>query len=210
MASTRLVAARLATKTLGEATMLPTMNTIRALSRIRPLSMTNRNGGGVVIPVFGTSSSSRFPFSTNASLSSSTPSDPDSSYSDSDPPRPKLLSHKELLQQDFSKMTIEQLKETSDIPGWHLIHSPPRSYPRGSLVGKVVSTKMQKTINVAVDRYKVVRKIQYRVRFTRKFMAHDENEVANMGDTVLIVPCHKISKHKHFMLTEIIRTKDQL
>ena len=35
-------------------------------------------------------------------------------------------------------------------------------------------------------------------------------EVANMGDLVMIVPCHRISRHKHFMLREIIRPKGQL
>ena len=112
--------------------------------------------------------------------------------------------------EDFSKMTNEELADTSTIPGWNLIHSPPRQFPRGALVGTVVSTRMQKTVNVAVDRYRIVPKIRKRVRYTRKFFAHDEEEVANMGDLVMITPCHRISKHKHFMLREIIRPKGQL
>lgn len=113
---------------------------------------------------------------------------------------------------DYSQMTNEELEDSSTIPGWELIHSPPkdRTVPRGALVGTVVSTKMQKTVNVAVDRYKVHPKYRKRLRYTRKFMAHDEKEVANNGDLVMIVPCHKISKHKHFMLREIIRAKGQL
>lgn len=90
------------------------------------------------------------------------------------------------------------------------MHTPPRKFPRGALIGTVVSTKMQKTVNVKVDRYKIVPKIRKRVKYTRKFMAHDENEVANMGDVVMITPCHRLSKHKHFMLREIIRPKGQL
>mmetsp|Transcript_15137 Transcript_15137/g.41846 ORF Transcript_15137/g.41846 Transcript_15137/m.41846 type:complete len:213 (+) Transcript_15137:73-711(+) len=113
-------------------------------------------------------------------------------------------------QQDVSQLTSEQLMETSDIPGWELVTAHPRRFPRGSLVGTVVSTKMQKTINVAVDRYRMHKRIRKRQRFTRKFMAHDEQEVANEGDTVLIVPCHKMSKHKHFLLSEILRTKGRL
>lgn len=112
--------------------------------------------------------------------------------------------------EDFSKMTNEELANTSTIPGWDLIHSPPRTFPRGALVGKVVSTRMDKTINVAVDRYRIVPKIRKRMRYTRKFFAHDEKEVANMGDLVMITPCHRMSKHKHFMLREIIRPKGQL
>jgi len=114
---------------------------------------------------------------------------------------------------DYSNMTNEELKDTSTIPGWELIHSPPKdkdSIPRGALVGRVVSTKMQKTVNVEVDRYKTHGKYGKRLRYTRKFMAHDDAQVASAGDWVMIVPCQRISKHKHFMLREIIRAKGQI
>jgi small subunit ribosomal protein S17 len=111
---------------------------------------------------------------------------------------------------DLSNMSNDELQDTSTIPGWDLIHCPPRTFPRGALVGTVVSTKMQKTINVAVDRYRIVPKIRKRMRYTRKFFAHDETEVANMGDLVMITPCQRLSRHKHFMLREIIRPKGQL
>lgn len=110
----------------------------------------------------------------------------------------------------IANMTNEELEDTSTIPGWELIHNPPRRFPRGSFVGVVVSDKMQKTVNVQVTRWRIVPKIRKRIKYTRKFMAHDEKEVANMGDTVLIVPCQRISKRKHFMLREIIRRKGQL
>ena len=113
-------------------------------------------------------------------------------------------------EEDFSKMSNEDLADSSTIPGWDLITSPPREFPRGALVGTVVSDKMQKTVNVAVNRYRIVPKIRKKVSYTRKFMAHDEDEVANVGDLVMITPCHRISKHKHFMLREIIRPKGQL
>lgn len=107
-------------------------------------------------------------------------------------------------------MSNEELADSSTIPGWDLVTSPPRKFPRGALVGTVVSDKMQKTVNVAVNRTRVVPKIRKRVNYTRKFMAHDENEVANMGDLVMITPCRRMSKKKHFMLREIIRPKGQL
>jgi small subunit ribosomal protein S17 len=114
----------------------------------------------------------------------------------------------------YSHMTNEELMDNSTIPGWdYLIHSPPvdkSAIPKGALVGTVVSTKMQKTVNVAVNRYKVHKKYHKRIRYTRKFMAHDEHQVAREGDTVLIVPCQRISKHKHFMMREIVRAKGQL
>jgi small subunit ribosomal protein S17 len=107
----------------------------------------------------------------------------------------------------IEEMTNEELMDTSTIPGFHLIHSPPRKFPRGALVGTVVSDKMQKTVNVAVIRYRAHPKYKKRFKYTRKFMAHDEMEVARMGDVVMITPCHKITKNKHFMLREIIRPK---
>lgn len=113
-------------------------------------------------------------------------------------------------QDDISSLSNEELADTSTIPGWDLVHTPPRKFPRGALLGTVVSDKMQKTINVAVERYRIVPKYRKRVKYTRKFMAHDEAEVANLGDLVMITPCHKISRHKHFMLREIIRPKGQL
>lgn len=111
---------------------------------------------------------------------------------------------------DLSSLSNEELADTSTIPGWDLVHTPPRVYPRGALLGKVISDKMNKTVNVAVERYRIVPKYRKRVKYTRKFMAHDENEVANLGDLVMIVPCHRISRHKHFMLREIVRPKGQL
>jgi small subunit ribosomal protein S17 len=114
---------------------------------------------------------------------------------------------------DYSHLTNDELKDSSSIPGWDLLHSPPKDrelIPRGALVGTVVSTKMQKTVNVSIDRFKTHSKYRKRMRFTRKFMAHDESEVASTGDLVMIVPSHRISKHKHFMLREIIKAKGQL
>ena len=120
------------------------------------------------------------------------------------------LTNDELL--DSSTITLQDSPEST----WNeLIHSPPirdknSSLPNGTLVGTVVSTKMNKTINVAVDRFRTHTKYKKRMKYTRKFMAHDESEVASMGDTVLIVPSQRISKLKHFMLREILKPKGQL
>jgi small subunit ribosomal protein S17 len=111
---------------------------------------------------------------------------------------------------NISSLSNEELADKSTIPGWDLVHTHPRKFPRGALVGTVVSDKMAKTVNVAVDRHRIVPKYRKRVKYTRKFMAHDEKEVANLGDLVMIVPCHKLSRHKHFMLREIIKPKGQL
>mmetsp|Transcript_33108 Transcript_33108/g.72996 ORF Transcript_33108/g.72996 Transcript_33108/m.72996 type:complete len:292 (-) Transcript_33108:238-1113(-) len=112
--------------------------------------------------------------------------------------------------EDITQMDNDELANPDTIPGWDLIHSPPRKFPRGALVGKVVSDKMQKTVSVAVDRYRVIPKLRIRRRYTRKFMAHDEDELCQMGDLVMIVPCQRLSRHKHFMVREIIRAKGAL
>ena len=120
------------------------------------------------------------------------------------------LTNDELL--DSSTITLQDSPDST----WNeLIHSPPirdknASLPNGTLIGTVVSTKMNKTINVAVDRFRTHTKYKKRMKYTRKFMAHDESEVASMGDTVLIVPSQRISKLKHFMLREILKPKGQL
>jgi small subunit ribosomal protein S17 len=117
----------------------------------------------------------------------------------------------------FSTVTSRSTSQESSAepyrpPGWELLQSQPRPEERirGALVGVVVSDKMQKTVNVAVDRFKFNHKYNKRIRFTRKFMAHDEDELCNMGDLVKIVPDRRRSRHKHFRVYEIIRAKGML
>jgi len=75
---------------------------------------------------------------------------------------------------------------------------------RKSLVGTVVSTAMQKTVTVAVDRlvaHPLYKKIQ---RKTSKFLAHDENEICKVGDRVRIVETRPLSARKRWRVAEII------
>lgn len=75
---------------------------------------------------------------------------------------------------------------------------------RKSRVGLVVSDKMDKTITVAVEQ-KVKHPLYGKtVNKTKKFMAHDENNTAGIGDKVLIVETRPMSKNKYFRLVEII------
>ncbi|GMH33171.1 hypothetical protein BSKO_01005 [Bryopsis sp. KO-2023] len=73
------------------------------------------------------------------------------------------------------------------------------------LQGTVVSTKMEKTIVVSVLREVPHPQYTKRVRQTNKFLAHDEEETAEEGDYVRIVPTRPISKRKRFAVAEIIR-----
>jgi small subunit ribosomal protein S17 len=79
---------------------------------------------------------------------------------------------------------------------------------RKNRVGTVVSSKMDKTITVSVERrvkHPVYGKI---VRMTTKLTAHDEKNDCNEGDTVRIMETRPFSKNKRWRLVEIIeRTK---
>ena len=72
------------------------------------------------------------------------------------------------------------------------------------LVGKVVSSKNDKTITVLVETYKKDRLYGKRVKYSKKYAAHDEKNVANVGDTVRIAETRPLSKTKHFRLVEVV------
>ena len=75
---------------------------------------------------------------------------------------------------------------------------------RKTRVGKVVSDKMDKTIVVAVVdsvKHPLYKKI---VKTTYKLKAHDENNEAGIGDTVLVMETRPLSKDKRWRLVEII------
>ncbi|HHL72510.1 MAG TPA: 30S ribosomal protein S17 [Bacteroidetes bacterium] len=75
---------------------------------------------------------------------------------------------------------------------------------RKTKVGKVVSNKMQKSIVVAVER-QVKHPIYGKFyRKTSKFMAHDEENTANIGDRVLIMETRPLSRKKRWRLVEIV------
>jgi small subunit ribosomal protein S17 len=70
--------------------------------------------------------------------------------------------------------------------------------------GRVVSDKMDKTITVAVDTYVNHPVYGKRVRYTKKFKAHDEQNQAKTGDIVRIMETRPLSATKHFRLVEIV------
>ena len=76
---------------------------------------------------------------------------------------------------------------------------------RNEKVGQVVSTKMQKTIVVAVEMRKAHAKYKRIVRSTEKFYAHDEQSSARLGDVVRIRETRPLSKLKRWSLEEIVR-----
>jgi small subunit ribosomal protein S17 len=72
------------------------------------------------------------------------------------------------------------------------------------LVGKVVSNKNDKTITVIVETYKIDKLYGKRIKYSKKYTAHDEKNEAKVGDTVLIVETRPLSKTKHFRLVKVI------
>ena len=70
--------------------------------------------------------------------------------------------------------------------------------------GRVVSDKMDKTITVAVDTYVNHAVYGKRVKYTKKFKAHDENNSAKMNDIVQIMETRPLSATKHFRLVKIV------
>lgn len=75
---------------------------------------------------------------------------------------------------------------------------------RREQIGKVVSDKMDKTIVVAVETYKRHKLYHKRIRYTKKFKAHDELNQAKIGDTVRIMETRPLSKDKRWRLVEIV------
>jgi small subunit ribosomal protein S17 len=94
-------------------------------------------------------------------------------------------------------MSSEQSTETAaagaaPVPGQRL------------LTGKVVSTKMDKTIAVSVER--LVKHPTYGkyIRRTTKLLAHDESNECKEGDTVSIKPCRPMSRRKSWVLVRVV------
>jgi small subunit ribosomal protein S17 len=75
---------------------------------------------------------------------------------------------------------------------------------RKTRIGKVVSDKMQKTITVAIEELVQHKLYKKSVKRTIKFLAHDENEEAHIGDRVLIMETRPLSKHKRWRLVNIV------
>ena len=75
---------------------------------------------------------------------------------------------------------------------------------RQELVGKVVSAKCDKTISVLVETYKKDSLYGKRVKYSKKYAAHDEKNIAQVGDVVRIREVRPLSKTKHFCLVEVI------
>ncbi len=76
---------------------------------------------------------------------------------------------------------------------------------RRELMGTVVSDKMDKTITVLVETKRRHPLYGKRVKYSKKFKAHDENNVAKQGDIVKIMETRPLSATKRFRLVEVVK-----
>ena len=70
--------------------------------------------------------------------------------------------------------------------------------------GRVVSDKMDKTITVIVETQKKHSLYGKRVKYSKKYKAHDEQNAAKTGDIVRIMETRPLSATKRFRLVEVV------
>jgi small subunit ribosomal protein S17 len=84
-------------------------------------------------------------------------------------------------------------------------NAAPQKSRRQQKVGRVVSNKMDKTIVVVVETLKKHRIYKRTYKQTKRFHAHDEHNVCQVGDIVRIEESRPISKLKRWRLIEVVK-----
>ena len=79
-----------------------------------------------------------------------------------------------------------------------------------SLIGKVVSTKMEDTVSVEVTRLVAHPVYKKRIKKHKKFLSHISNIVPKDGDVVRIISTKPISKNKRWRVSEILQESKKL
>ena len=78
--------------------------------------------------------------------------------------------------------------------------------PRKMMVGRVVSTKMAKTAVVQIEttkQHKLYKKI---LRTTKKYLAHDEEQICKESDLVRIIESRPLSRRKRWSVVEVVQS----
>lgn len=76
---------------------------------------------------------------------------------------------------------------------------------RKTLVGRVVSDKMDKTVVVEIQRLRRHPLYGKVIRKNTRLMAHDEENVCRVGDMVRVIETRPLSRHKRWAVVEILR-----
>ena len=69
---------------------------------------------------------------------------------------------------------------------------------RRTVVGRVSSAKMQKTVVVTIERLELHRKYKKYIKRRTKFYAHDERDECQKGDRVLLMESRPLSRLKRW------------
>lgn len=79
-----------------------------------------------------------------------------------------------------------------------------------TMIGTVVSNKMDKTVVVSVERM-ILHPVYHKyVKMRKKYKAHDENNECGVGDRVLVIQSRPISKEKRWRVKKIIEKMQTL
>jgi small subunit ribosomal protein S17 len=81
--------------------------------------------------------------------------------------------------------------------------------PTRTIVGKVTSVKMNKTIVVEVERKFKHPLYEKYIKRTSKMYAHDENNTCKVGDLAMIASSRPLSKTKHFVLVKVLEQAEK-
>jgi len=81
---------------------------------------------------------------------------------------------------------------------------------RQDKVGIVTSTKMEKTVVVKVERQFIHPFYKKVVRWSKKFLAHDEKKQCQVGDTVRIEETRPLSRRKRWRVVEVVSQASQV
>ena len=79
-----------------------------------------------------------------------------------------------------------------------------------SLIGKVVSSKMQNTVSVEVARVIAHPVYKKRIKKHKKFLSHVSEVSPKVGDVVRIISTKPISKNKRWRVSEILQESNNL
>lgn len=75
---------------------------------------------------------------------------------------------------------------------------------RKSMVGRVVSDKMDKTVVVIVENLKRHRLYNKTIKTRKRYFAHDEESASHVGDLVRIEETRPLSKRKRWVVAEVV------
>ena len=95
-------------------------------------------------------------------------------------------------------------EQTTNAEGTDAEKQPEIPTATRTLVGQVVSDKMDKTMTVLVERRVKHPLYKKYIRRSTKLHAHDEENTCRVGDLVSIEPCRPMSKSKSWRLHEIL------